>query len=172
MSAHEGIRYPGLAIALIAARPWTALRPSWPRRPGAARPRDRGAARPLSANSAPANVTDRYNLERPLASSEAGEHRLIRTILYVNDDDWVQNRTEIQGQVSAGFARLRGLTPSADRTQDARSFPKCETRARKQSHRDCLPCCGSSAANQQRRCCSTARISAVAEARCPPPASM
>jgi hypothetical protein len=34
-------------------------------------------------------------LGRPLASSEAGEHRLIRTILYVNDGDWVQNRTAV-----------------------------------------------------------------------------
>jgi hypothetical protein len=44
MSAHEEIRYPGLEIALIAAQPRTALRPSWLRRPGAARPRDRGSS--------------------------------------------------------------------------------------------------------------------------------
>src|ERR1700732_1992910 len=95
MSAHEEIRDPGLEIALIAAQPRSAPRPSWPRRPGAARPRDRGQLGRCPRTRRPQMSLIDTILGRPLASSEPGEHRLIRTILYVNDGDWVHSRTAV-----------------------------------------------------------------------------
>jgi hypothetical protein len=46
-------------------------------------------------------------LEHPLTSNEAGEHRLIRTILYVNDGDWVRHRTAVVEEQGGTLQVLR-----------------------------------------------------------------